>query len=71
MRITLNGELREVTAGHTVASLLSDLGVQAERVAVEVNRLIVDRGTFAGTAIHEGDQVEVIGFIGGGGEVGA
>lgn len=66
MRITLNGESREVDDGHTVASLLSNLGIQAERVAVELNFAIVDRLAFGGTALHDGDKVEVIGFIGGG-----
>lgn len=66
MRITLNGEAREVTEGQSVASLLADLGVQAERVAVELNLTIVDRRTFTGTSLRAGDRVEVIGFIGGG-----
>ena len=66
MRITLNGEAREVTEGQSVAALLADLGIQAERVAVELNLKIVDRRMFTGTSLRDGDQVEVIGFIGGG-----
>ncbi|MEK7221552.1 MAG: sulfur carrier protein ThiS, partial [Nitrospirota bacterium] len=57
---------REVTEGQSVASLLADLGIQAERVAVELNLTIVDRRTFTGTSLRDGDRVEVIGFIGGG-----
>ena len=70
MRITLNGESREMAEGHTVATLLSDLELHAERVAVEVNRTIVDRRAFGVTALRDGDRVEVIGFIGGGEESG-
>ena len=66
MCITLNGENREVTEGHSVASLLSDLGIPAERVAVELNLTIVDRQAFTGTSLRDGDRLEVIGFIGGG-----
>ena len=66
MRITLNGENREVTEGHSVASLLSDLGIPAERVAIELNLTIVDRQAFTGTSLRDGDRLEVIGFIGGG-----
>jgi sulfur carrier protein len=66
MRITLNGENREVTEGHSVASLLSDLGIPSERVAVELNLTIVDRQAFTGTSLRDGDRLEVIGFIGGG-----
>src|SRR5947208_17075597 len=68
MRITLNGEPREVADGQSVASLLADLGIPAERVAVELNLKVVDRQTFPGTPLREGDRVEVIGFIGGGGK---
>src|SRR2546428_14144664 len=68
MRITLNGEPREVADGHSVASLLADLGVPTERVAVELNLTVVDRQTFPGTPLRDGDRVEVIGFIGGGGD---
>ena len=66
MRIIVNGEAREVAEGQSVASLLADLGIQAERVAVELNLTIVDRQTFTGTLLRDGDRVEVIGFIGGG-----
>ncbi|TAL11636.1 MAG: sulfur carrier protein ThiS [Nitrospirae bacterium] len=66
MRITVNGEAREVTEGQSVAALLADLGIQAERVAVELNLKIVDRRAFTGTPLNDGDRVEVIGFIGGG-----
>jgi thiamine biosynthesis protein ThiS len=66
MRITLNGENREVTEGQSVSSLLSDLGIPAERVAVELNLKIVDRQAFTGTSLCDGDRLEVIGFIGGG-----
>ncbi len=68
MRITLNGENREVTEGHSVAALLSDLDIPAERVAVELNLTIVDRQAFPGTSLRDGDRLEVIGFIGGGEE---
>ncbi len=66
MRITVNGETREVAEGQSVAALLSALDIQAERVAVELNLKIVDRQAFTGTSLRDGDRVEVIGFIGGG-----
>src|SRR3989442_14859628 len=66
MPITLNGEPREVADGHSVAALLADLGIPAERVAVELNLKVTDRQTFPGTPLSDGDRVEVIGVIGGG-----
>jgi len=66
MRIVLNGESRDVPEACSVASLLAELQIRGDRVAVEVNLKIVDRRTFEGTALQDGDRVEVIGFIGGG-----
>ena len=68
MRIVLNGESRDVPEACSVASLLASLQIRGDRVAVEVNLNIVDRRTFEGTALRDGDRVEVIGFIGGGEE---
>ena len=68
MRIVLNGESRDVPEACSVASLLAELQIRGDRVAVEVNLNIVDRRTFEGTALQDGDRVEVIGFIGGGEE---
>ena len=66
MRIVLNGESRDVPEACSVASLLAELQIRGDRVAVEVNLKIVDRRIFEGTALRDGDRVEVIGFIGGG-----
>ena len=68
MRIVLNGESRDVPEACSVASLLAELQIRGDRVAVEVNLKIVDRRTFEGTPLRDGDRVEVIGFIGGGEE---
>ncbi len=68
MRIVLNGESRDVPEACSVASLLAELQIRGDRVAVEVNLKIVDRRIFEGTALRDGDRVEVIGFIGGGEE---
>ena len=68
MRIVLNGESRDVPEACSVASLLAELQIRGDRVAVEVNLNIVDRRTFEGMALRDGDRVEVIGFIGGGEE---
>jgi thiamine biosynthesis protein ThiS len=68
MRIVLNGESREVPEGSSVTSLLRELQIQDEQVAVELNLTIVDRRAFERTSLREGDRVEVLGFIGGGQE---
>ena len=62
----VNDEARELPAGATVADLVATLGLGPRRIAVEVNRAVVPRAEYAATALHEGDAVEVIHFVGGG-----
>ncbi|ULA64942.1 MAG: Sulfur carrier protein ThiS [Nitrospira sp.] len=66
IHIQVNGELRALRAGGTVADLLSDLAIAAERVAVELNLEILDRKDFGQRGLREGDRIEILGFIGGG-----
>jgi sulfur carrier protein len=66
VRIEVNGQSREVTAGVTVAALLRELGIADGPVAVERNRAIVPRAQHAATTLDEGDQLEVVQFVGGG-----
>jgi len=64
--LTLNGDPRRVAAGMTIAGLLADLGLDAAKVAVERNRVIVPRSTFATQMLAGGDSLEVVHFVGGG-----
>ena len=68
MHIQVNGEPRTVTAGATVAGLLKELDIRPDRVAVELNLTILDRSEFDGRSLQEGDRIEIISFIGGGGK---
>ena len=70
MNIYLNGELREVPENLTLAALLDWLKLPADRVAVERNREIASRSTWAETIIQPGDRLEVVHFVGGGVEIG-
>jgi thiamine biosynthesis protein ThiS len=64
--IVLNGEDHQAQDGATVATLLGDLDLDPREVAVERNREIVPRATYGATPLREGDQVEVVTFVGGG-----
>ena len=64
--IKLNGEEFQVGAGTTVSSLLEQLELKSDRVAVELDRSIVPRGSWAATKISGGASVEVVQFVGGG-----
>jgi sulfur carrier protein len=66
MRITVNGQPREVPDGTTVARLLEMLPGAGGPVAVEVNREIVPRSQHAARRLAEGDAVEIVTLVGGG-----
>jgi thiamine biosynthesis protein ThiS len=66
LKIVFNGAAREVAKTTTVSSLLEELGIKPDRVAVEINLQIIDSCDFKTTSFKEGDKVEVIGFVGGG-----
>lgn len=67
MKVQINGEERELAEGLTLAALLEHLGMKADRVAVELNREIVRREAWAQTHLKDGDRLEVVQFVGGGG----
>lgn len=64
--IILNGEPRRVAAGITIAALVTDIGLNPAKVAVERNRAIVPRSTLADVALCDGDELEIVHFVGGG-----
>lgn len=66
MRVTVNGEGREVNDEATITALLGALGLSSERVAVERNREVVPRARHAETRLAEGDHLEIVRFVGGG-----
>jgi thiamine biosynthesis protein ThiS len=66
MRITLNGEPHELPAPVTVDALLRTLGIDSRRVAVERNLVVVRRAHYDREVVGEGDEVEIVNFVGGG-----
>ena len=66
MTITLNGDPFDVSGPLTVAELLTSLDLDARRVAVEYNLVVLKRAAFDATLLNEGDSVEIVNFVGGG-----
>lgn len=66
LSITVNGQHRRVHAGMTIADLATELGLEPTRVAVERNLEVVPRSTLAVTPIEDGDDYEIVTFVGGG-----
>lgn len=66
VRISLNGEQREVAEGATVASLVADLKIPAGRLAVEHNDRVVPKAQHGEVRLSDGDRLELVSFVGGG-----
>lgn len=66
MKLTVNGEVREVPNGLTVRGLVEHLGLTEGPVAVEKNREVVPRAEHASAALADGDVIEIVHFVGGG-----
>ena len=66
LNVILNGEARQVPAAASVAQMLTGLGLDPAKIAVERNLCIVPRSTYGQVAVEEGDRFEIVHFIGGG-----
>jgi thiamine biosynthesis protein ThiS len=66
MILHINGDARDFPDGLTVASLVENLGMKADRVAVELNLEIVARSNWGATFLKDGDKLEIVHFVGGG-----
>lgn len=63
--VTINGE-QVMAAGKTIAEYLEEAGYAVAYVAVERNRQIVPKGTYGEVRLEDGDEVEIVRFVGGG-----
>lgn len=64
--VKVNGERMESIIGKTVAEYLTMSGYDRRRVAVELNGDILPKARFESTVLHDGDNVEIVSFVGGG-----
>ncbi len=66
MQIIINGEEKTISNNTTLTALLNELNIDAQRVAVELNMNIVEKGEYAQRVLKDGDTLEIISFVGGG-----
>jgi thiamine biosynthesis protein ThiS len=66
MTITLNGDTHELAAPLSVSELLRRLDIDARRVAVELNLAVVKKAAYDTAVVKDGDEVEIVNFVGGG-----
>ncbi|MGC2766618.1 MAG: sulfur carrier protein ThiS [Candidatus Acidiferrum sp.] len=64
--IQVNGETRETAAGTTITVLLTQLGLNSGRVAIEYNLHILPKTKWDDTQVAHGDRLEIVQFVGGG-----
>ena len=66
MRVIINGEAHECAEDASLSSLVEQLGMRGDRLAIELNREIVTRAHWPETVLQEGDRLEIVHFVGGG-----
>jgi len=66
LTIRVNGEPMEIAGPRTLAALLAELDIEPRRVAVEHNLAIVKRANYDSVIVREGDEIEIVNFVGGG-----
>ena len=66
MQIQLNGEPREIDDGLNLSKLVAFLNLKPEQIAIELNRRVVRRADWETTPVKDGDQLEIVHFVGGG-----
>lgn len=66
MKVLLNGETKEISGELNLSELLKQFSLPSERVAIELNKEVVRKKDWENVRIADGDQLEVIHFVGGG-----
>ena len=66
MRLRINGQIQTTPDGLTVAALVDHLNAGRQRIAVEVNRVVIPRAEYPVVRLAENDEVEIVHAIGGG-----
>ena len=71
LTLFVNGQSRSLSVAEpaTLDSVVLDLGLKSDRIAVEQNGQIVSRALWQGTLVRSGDRLEVVQFVGGGAPV--
>jgi thiamine biosynthesis protein ThiS len=66
VKIVVNGENREIAENLSLESLLGELALPEQRIAIELNQSVVRKKDWGTTLVSEGDRVEIVHFVGGG-----
>ena len=66
MKLTINGENREILKSQNLESLIRELDIQAPNFAMALNQQVIPKSKYATTPIRENDEIEIVHAVGGG-----
>ncbi|WP_435095634.1 sulfur carrier protein ThiS [Candidatus Pelagibacter bacterium nBUS_27] len=66
IEIKVNGKLRFISDNFKISDLVKDLKIPLKKVAIELNREIIDKKNISKISIKKNDKIEIVHFIGGG-----
>lgn len=66
MKVKVNGQDADLEAGINLENLIVFYRLKIDQVVVELNRKVPPKGSYAATLLKDGDEVEIVKFLGGG-----
>ena len=66
IKITVNGKQIQVISKFSLKSLISKLKMPLNKIAIELNKKIIDKKRISKIQLKKGDKIEIVHFIGGG-----
>ena len=66
IKITVNGKQIQVIPNFSIKSLITNLKIPLNKIAIELNKKIIDKNRISKIRLKKGDKIEIVHFIGGG-----
>ena len=66
IKITVNGKQMQIIPKFTLKSLITKLKMPLNKIAIELNKKIIDKNRISEILLKKGDKIEIVHFIGGG-----
>ena len=66
MKLTINGQLKEISDAATLKSVIEGTLKDSSRAIAELNGQIIKKDRWDATAVKDGDAIELVSFVGGG-----
>ena len=66
IKITVNGKQMQIIPKYSLKSLITKLKMPLNKIAIEINKKIIDKNRISKIRLKKGDKIEIVHFIGGG-----